>query len=379
MRHTIKHGIENDAIFEYNAGLRGLRCTQMKNDRVQYLLRKKLSGKCSIKELKELALLTEMLSDEELKSVLHDQWNSFSPSTPAQDRSSRRIIQSILGEPSIPKAIPKQQRDAKIILLRFVSVAASIILIVMAGKFVYQQFQPAPMPAVVIKAEPLPLNEPAGYNRQVVLADGSMVVLRAGSTLDYPGHFSGSAREVILNGEAFFDIARDTSKPFIIRTGNIKTVVLGTAFTIKAWDYEKQVTVSVSRGKVKVEDNEKTLAILTANQQMQYDESNDNIEQRQFVAEELIPGWTHEDLVFSSESLESIAQTLSRHYGVNISISDNDLAGTIIVSSFSGAEPLENILEILCRINGDVHYSIDGKEIILRRESLQTKTKNQRR
>ena len=95
-----------------------------------------------------------------------------------------------------------------------------MILFAVIGKVTYQLLQPTPAPAVVIKAAQVPINQITDYNRYLVLPDGSTIVLKAGSTLDSSAQFNGPTREVSLNGEAYFDIARDESKPFIIRTGN---------------------------------------------------------------------------------------------------------------------------------------------------------------
>lgn len=340
----------------------------MEKDRLQYLLKKKLSGQCSMSEMEEFARLIEGLTDKELKDELYTQWNLFSTQVAPNEENSRRTLESILGDRDSLKVTYVRRLKEKVIRYRFVAAAASLILFAVIGKVTYQLLRPEPAPAVVIMAAQVPINQITDYNRYVVLPDGSTIILKAGSTLDSPAQFNGPGREVSLNGEAYFDIARDESKPFIIHTGKLKTIVLGTAFNIKAWEHEKQVTVSVTRGKVKVENGEITLAVLTADQQMLYDELQSHTEQKDVVSEEIVSDWTREDLVFRGESLESIANTLSRHFGVNISISDTGLAGTVIVSSFSGTESFENILEVLCKINGDAQYSINGKDILIKRK-----------
>ena len=117
-----------------------------------------------------------------------------------------------------------------------------------------------------------------------------------------------------------------------------------------------------------MEDEERILAVLTANQA--------NAIRRITKPDRAKRGCCPEDcyrldpgsLAFKGEWLESIAHTLRKHFGVNIRISDTGLAAQIIVWSFSGTEPLENILEVLCKINGNAHYTINGKEILLERK-----------
>lgn len=340
----------------------------MAKDRLQYLLKKKLADQCSPAETEELARLVDSMNDVDLREELYTQWNSFSSPAAVDRESSRRILESILGGRGRLRTVHTGNNRQKVLRLRLVAAAASLILLAVLGSITYRIVKPAPAPAVVIVAAQVPANQPVSYNRHIGLPDGSSVLLKAGSTLESPEQFNGISREVILNGEAYFDIARDTNKLFVIHTGKVKTIVLGTAFNIKAWDYENKVTVSVTRGKVKVEDNEKVLAVLTANQQIQYDKTNRNTDRKDVIAEQIVTDWTSEDMVFKGESLESIARTLSKRFGVNISISEPGLAGTVIVSSFSGTEPLENILEILCKINGDADFRINGKEITVERK-----------
>jgi ferric-dicitrate binding protein FerR (iron transport regulator) len=89
-------------------------------------------------------------------------------------------------------------------------------------------------------------------HRQLInLPDGSKVVLNANSKLEYPPGFSNNTREVYLDGEAYFDIAHDPGKPFIVHTGSISTRVLGTAFNINAYRSQQFVEVTVTRVKWK--------------------------------------------------------------------------------------------------------------------------------
>src|SRR5688572_8298430 len=100
------------------------------------------------------------------------------------------------------------------------------------------------------------------------LPDGSTVLLNEGSKLEYPITFSGDTREVFLQGEGYFDIQHNPSKPFVVKTANVTTTVLGTAFNVKAFPSEKHITVTVTRGKVKVSKDEKVLGVITHDQQI---------------------------------------------------------------------------------------------------------------
>ncbi|MDO3627766.1 FecR family protein [Mucilaginibacter sp. BT774] len=191
-------------------------------------------------------------------------------------------------------------------------------------------------------------------NKFITLSDGSKVVLRHGSKLNYPASFSGNKREVELIGEAYFDIHHDDTKPFIIHTGKIKTTVLGTAFDIAAYPSQKKVVVTVTRGRVKVENDHKNAVILTPNEQVVYDNQT-NAGQKNKVEATRTLTWASSDMVFDGVSFKSIAGLLSRRYQVSIDFKNPDLENCPITASFNGTESLKDILEILCTARGTTY------------------------
>lgn len=191
-------------------------------------------------------------------------------------------------------------------------------------------------------------------NQFITLSDGSKVVLRHGSKLNYPSSFSGNTREVELVGEAYFDIHHDDKKPFIIHTGKIKTTVLGTAFDIAAYPSQKKVVVTVTRGRVKVENDHKNAVILTPNEQVVYDNQT-NAGQKNKVEATRTLTWASSDMVFDGVSFKSIAGLLSRRYQVSIDFKNPELENCPITASFNGTESLKDILEILCTARGTTY------------------------
>ena len=199
----------------------------------------------------------------------------------------------------------------------------------------------------------------AAYTRYLSLPDGSSVVLHAGSKLLYPSEFGKDTREVTLQGEAYFDITHNVSKPFIIHTGKVKTTVLGTAFNIKADD--KQVVVSVTRGAVKVENELNVLAVLTPNQQVLYSVPEAKTDRQTVDAVHIVTDWTKEDMVFNGISFEDIAGLLSKRYATPIIFKNEGLKKCKIRASFSGTEKLEQVCNVLCGIrNGNFRQLADG-------------------
>lgn len=188
-------------------------------------------------------------------------------------------------------------------------------------------------------------------SRFIILSDGSRVVLRNGSRLNYPSSFSGNKREVELIGEAYFDIYHNPKKPFIIHTGNIKTTVLGTAFNIAAYPAQKNVIVTVTRGRVKVEDDHKISVILTPNEQVICDNKTKEAQKTKVEASRSLM-WAGSDMSFDGVPFKTIASLLSRRYQVSIEFKNPAVEECPITASFTGTETLKDILEILCTTRG---------------------------
>ncbi|HEY1199475.1 MAG TPA: FecR domain-containing protein, partial [Niastella sp.] len=204
-----------------------------------------------------------------------------------------------------------------------------------------------------------------GFIRHLTLPDGTSVVLQANSRLNYPENFIGNTREVILCGEAFFDVAHNPQKPFIIHTGRIRTTVLGTAFNISAPVDGKQITVAVTRGKVKVENEQKLLAVLTPNQKVSYEPVTEAVSKDTVNANSLVTDWTKQDRVFEGRSFEDVAALLGRRYGVDIRFKREGLKKCTIKAFFSGTETLNKVLEVLCIINNATYSFTDNKTVLL--------------
>ncbi|MEK6552667.1 MAG: FecR domain-containing protein, partial [Bacteroidota bacterium] len=106
------------------------------------------------------------------------------------------------------------------------------------------------------------------------LSDGTIITLNADSKLKYPARFTNGTREIYLEGEAFFEVKQDTSRPFIVHSGNISTTVLGTKFNVSAFPNEKNIAVSLVEGSVKVSKEEsgtiENIVLLQPDQQLVY-------------------------------------------------------------------------------------------------------------
>jgi transmembrane sensor len=241
------------------------------------------------------------------------------------------------------------------------AVAASVLLLTFAS-FIIFRMQHAVEPAALVT-----IKQPAvKLNKLVQLPDGSTVILSAQSKIDYPTTFDGHLkREVYLVGQAFFDIKHNPDKPFIVHTGEVETIVLGTAFNITAWPQEKDISVTVTRGKVKVGNQQSTLATLTPNQQLIYNQEKKQSQQTQVNAEKIV-AWKAQDLFFDDVTLANAAHLLEERYNISILIPNDRLKHKRFTSTLGASESLESILKGMAEFNNATYtYSPDHKQIIL--------------
>jgi len=240
-------------------------------------------------------------------------------------------------------------------------IAASIILLLGAG-YLLQRLWPQP----VRWKEAVALNKPM----QLHLSDSSVVWLNAGSRLRYPEKFSGSKREIVLlTGEASLDVHQDPAHPFIIRSGSLRTRVLGTVFNVRAYTRLALVQVTVQQGKVAVQADD-TLQQLAGSEVVLLPDEQLTCNTRQQVWEKghtdagNISAWTTGRMLFNNERLDIIAMQLEQKYGVRISFGDSTLPGYRITAGFEAADSLQEVLDALSLANS-LHYTIHQHNVTL--------------
>nr|WP_295864886.1 FecR family protein [uncultured Chitinophaga sp.] len=222
-----------------------------------------------------------------------------------------------------------------------------------------------PVAAVTVQETPKPPapEEVVNYDRHLVLPDSSVVLLRAGSSLQLSAAFDQADRLVNLQGEAYFDVRRNARHPFIVRCANVYTYVLGTAFNINTAGKDRQVTITVTSGKVRVEREHETVAVLTKNQALTFRNQQQPIPA---TLENVTPtvAWMAKDLLFNETSLETICQRLSARYQVHFTFERqvNKEKRVTITDAFYGTESLNDILDIVCTTLGYT-YSVTGTTV----------------
>jgi len=201
---------------------------------------------------------------------------------------------------------------------------------------------------------------PTGKISEVILPDSSHVWLNAASKLTYSEKVFGANRELVLTGEACFEVKKDKTRPFTVHTGTVSTTVLGTKFDIKAYPGETFV-VSVVRGKVSVADRSGK-AFLVANQKITWSEVS-GISQVHPSDISSDTSWIHGVLVFDGKNLGDIALILERWYNVKISFANENVKKCELTGKHAG-KSLKSILETIHFVLG-VTYRYQKDTIVI--------------
>ena len=202
-----------------------------------------------------------------------------------------------------------------------------------------------------------------GEQKRLILPDSSEVWLNAGSTILYPETFAKDKRLVMLDGEAYFSIKKDTASPFIVEASQLSVKVLGTRFNVKAYPNDEKITTTLTSGKVEVSVQSQPPHILKPNEQLTYDKKSSDIHISMIDTNDT-NCWMVGKLVFTNASVGEIFRTLERHYNTTI-----DNTATIPTSKrytvkFLKDESLDEILNILKDIIG-FDYQQYEKKIVL--------------
>ena len=339
------------------------------NDKEKFieLLQAYLSGKATSTEYNRLMkMIKSGKHDDLLKQHISDSLLHDNPTVNLDLNRAQDIVYRILNsEKQTAKLIPVSKPVRR--YRHWYVAAAVLVILTLAIWNLVASRNPEPPVAKTENKVLEPAVETNG-KRYIRLQDGSTVLLNEGSQLDYPADFTTDKREVTLTGEAYFDISSDAKRPFIVHTGKVTTTVLGTAFNIKAYPEQKQITVTVTRGKVKVGDNKKIFGIIIPNESIAVNTEINTYKLERVNAEDAVH-WKKQYLVLDDISLEEAAVLIGNKYHVKISFSNEDLKNCRISATFLNNESLEQVLTVVTGVvnagyslqpNDQVIFSGDG-------------------
>jgi transmembrane sensor len=204
----------------------------------------------------------------------------------------------------------------------------------------------------------------AGIDKKLSIPDGSIVTVRPGSSIAYKTAFDGASREIEMhNGEVYFEVAKDSTRPFIIHTGILDIKVLGTSFVVRAIKGVREQEVVVKEGRVQVANKGKVLAVLTAGNRLTFNTATGqfNVKQQEDqIAQQFHEGW----LILNNQSFAELQTMLHNRYGILLQDPEHKLANAHFSTLFQPQSSIQHIMDILCAIHG-VSYTINENVVTI--------------
>jgi transmembrane sensor len=236
---------------------------------------------------------------------------------------------------------------------------------------------------------------PMGSRAQFTLSDGTSVTLNSGSKLKYDNRFGVNDRVVQLEGEAYFKVAKDKQRPFLVKTSHLNVLALGTVFNVKAYSEDKTIETTLIEGSIRVEevtnDRLSEVLVLKPNQKLTFfkedssmvnettitNEKTSNLAQPskiqvsgeipKLVAENInvepVISWKENRWIFEKESLSQIAIELERKFDVKI-VFESEQLKTFRFTGIIVAEPIEQVLQVIS-ISSPINFKLNGRVVTL--------------
>ena len=213
------------------------------------------------------------------------------------------------------------------------------------------------------------LNIPNGKRFDLVLSDGTHIFLNSGTSIRYPIKFiDGKSRDVFITGEAYFDVAKDKNKPFIVHANEMNVKVLGTKFNISHYSESENINTVLVEGSVEIfcdddkRENIVNSTVLKPGYKAEWNKTNRKIAIKN-VDTFIYTAWIDGKLIFRNASFKHIRNTLERHYNVSIKNNNNDLDLQLFDATFD-IENIDEILETFSK-SYDIKYDIIDNEVII--------------
>lgn len=242
-----------------------------------------------------------------------------------------------------------QKKDRKFTVNKLIAVAASIILLMGVGSFIF-------------------LNNNKVFTHvndtlivsNITLPDGSVVYLNATAALNYTKSFGDKSRTVVLKGEAFFEVARDVEKPFIVKANETIVKVLGTSFSVNTNSEERNVIVKTGKVEVMSAINPMESVVLMPGE---FASKTENGIQKHINVNENYLSWVNKKLIFKALPLSVVINDLMKTYPCSISLADTSLGNLKITTTFDN-DSIEDVLESIA-LAFNLKIEKEGKKFIL--------------
>ncbi|RNL50137.1 FecR family protein [Pedobacter jejuensis] len=259
---------------------------------------------------------------------------------------------------------------------------AAAIVVVISISFFYRGYVSQNKPSGVLQAQTFKTK--GGERKKITLSDGSIVLLNAQSSLSIAEGFNEAKREVILKGEAYFDVAHNKNKPFKVHTSDFDINVLGTAFNVKAYPDEISSEATLIRGLITMEAVNgngsiitlkpsqkvtfyKTIAVASKQKTLKPEAARPEITINHYtlIKDSTIveTAWTQNRIEIYDQNFDDIKSVLEKWYSVDIKFTDPDIEKYRFTATFSH-ESIDQVLSALQKVE-NFKYEIKGNQVII--------------
>jgi transmembrane sensor len=290
---------------------------------------------------------------EKQNTVIENWYQSFDnePVTSLSPLEEESIRQEIWG-----KIQPEIHTRKVHYLKRNLAVAAAAALLLTGGVTTYLLTR---TPAGAAYAT---ITTAIGEKKTIQLADGSRLVLNAGSTVRIPKDMARERKLDIVDGEVFFDVKGNPDVPFTVQSGPLTTTVLGTSFNITAYQSLNRISVAVTAGKVSVTRESAKSAMLTKDQALTYDRKKDSAYVD--VLDRSLLGWQQGILVLNDASFDDMAVLMQKNFGLILTTETQSIRETRYTTELSAAMEPVKAAEVLAAIHR-LKIKVTGHEVML--------------
>ncbi|MDD2437402.1 MAG: DUF4974 domain-containing protein [Massilibacteroides sp.] len=312
----------------------------MKIKRIKHLITKLLTNSASAAERAEFA---KWMNSEEVEANSREAWESASVNIEQSLKNEIwDYLQLKIKEPFLTYTPKKQKQTSKRRIFSIPRIAASIAIIVGATFSTYLLYNNYTGSKEDIKDNTYTFEVKPGQKGSMNLADGTVVHLNSASKISFTGDYNSKERVVTLDGEAYFEVAKNPNKRFVVTCNGIDIEALGTEFNVKAYPTDSIITTTLAKGKVRVYNKAHSVTLLP-NGVATYNLKRQTIKSSTIQDISIADYWRTGQLVYNAESLSSIAKTIERMYNVKININDEKLREM----EFSGTIQNNSLINVL--------------------------------
>ena len=313
------------------------------------LYEKYLSGKATAEERE--TLLCHLRDDEQLGGWLRADIEYAEGGMPEPIRE--RILRNVYGEQPSENLPPFRFTSSQ----RWLAAAVTVI-IALSAALVWSLSDSCNASTGLQPAGDIVISTGMGEHSHVTLPDGTVLTLNALTTVRY--NTQGDKRHALVDGEAFFEVARDEEHPFIVQAAEVDITCLGTAFNVRNYADEKNVSVVLSEGKVRVKAKDADLTMEPGSRVLM-DRRTLALSKHTVNASDYT-AWLSGEVKYNNQTLEEIAAELSRNYNIKLVITSEELKHERF-TGYLGRASLRNILDVMC-LAANMNYHIADDTVV---------------